>query len=257
MRILKNIVKKDLSCLIDIRNIILSFIVFISIILFTFLNLGDMKSKITIEEFIFLNLGGSTIEYINFFDFLKWFTPIILFSFYICIFIYKEWDGRYIYSLIRAKSIKNWVLSKLISISIISILYVLFYNITLAVFYKISIGNQVFIQEIKLIILNIILMIFTLIVISTLIFLLSLFVKEAIYTYLITCIILIEPFLIGFIPTQLLYFFIGENAMFLRHNFFLNPGLNLSISYSFIYFIISELILIFLIGFIIKRKDFN
>lgn len=257
MRILKNIISKDLRHLINIRNIAIIFITFISIILFTFLNLGDIKSRITITEFVFLNLGGSTIENINFFEFLKWFTPLILFSFYICIFIYREWDGRYIYSLIRARSIKIWVLSKLISISIISILYVLFYNMTLVVFYKISIGNQVFVQEIKFIILNIILMTFTLIVISTLIFLISLFIKEVIYTYLIICIILIEPFFIGLIPKQLLYFFIGENAMFLRHNVFLNPGLNLSIKWSFIYFIIIEIISIFLIGFIIKRKDFN
>lgn len=257
MNVLMNTIKRDLNYLINIKNISLSIIIFIIITLFTLININNFKSDISFLDFIILNLGGITIEYINALNFLKWFLPIILFTFFIVNFIYKEWDGRYIYSLIRIKSMNIWIFSKIFSLTFFSILYVSLYYIILAIFYNIFNVSSFNIKNLFILTCTFVLMCLLFMVISLITILLSLLLKESTHSYLIICAILIEPFFQKIIPIKFLPFLIGENGMIARHNLSFSKSLNLSFKWSFIYFLLTYLLLIILITFTIKRKDFN
>ena len=254
---LKSILKRDLLYLINIKKIILSLIVFTSIAGFTFVNLGDLKLKFSFSEFLILNTSGITIESSNFFDFLKWFLPIALFIFYISVFIYNEWEGRYLYSLIRIKSINIWIIWKIISISLVSFLYTFLYYIILIVFYGITIKNLYFNLNFKLLFFSFLLMSFLLLVLSTLVLLLSFIIKNSLYSYLVILIILLEPFFGSLVPKKLIPFLIGDNGMISRNTLFIDYGGILTFKWSFIYFLILELMLVFLTMYIAKRKDYN
>mgnify|MGYP004468266953 FL=1 len=257
MKILINLVKKDFKYLLNLKYTIINFIIFNSISIFTVLNLKNDNYNPNLKEFILLNMAGIGINSFNFFDFLKWFLPINLFIYYIVLFMYNEWNGRYLYTLLRIKSKKIWIFSKLISISIFSIIYVSLYFFVLLLTYIFSF------QYIKsndfnmTIIMCFIFMVLILIVLSLIIINLSLKFKDYMYIYLVICIILIEPLFGDLLPKNILYILISENAMMARSSLVLDYAGFINPIWSIFFFIILILILNIILIKIIQKKDFN
>ncbi|KEI01344.1 membrane protein [Clostridium botulinum] len=272
---LKNCIKKDLCSLINLKITLITISSFfiISMYSYSMLTTGSIsKAKLNIFDIFLINFLGPCNNTIM--DFLKWFLPIILFMFFIGNFFYKEWQGRYLYSLIRTKSLSQWLLSKIISISIFSFLYcITFYIVTLIVglLTKLKIENCISKFASENILLNgtsswsvykitmsiFILLFLGLIVLSLIVLNFSLFNNESIYGYLFICLIVSEPLINNIIPNSIIPWLLGEQLIFFKHSITNSALNNFTVQWSICYLLILGLLSIYLSFIALKKKDFR
>lgn len=264
----KKLIKCDLLSLFNIKMIICT--ICMSILVSSYLGIKIKLETSNLIDYLIVLFAGPSINENTLLNFLVWFFPLIIFTYGIFNFLYCEWDVYYKYTILRCRSISKWILCKVCTFIIYSFLYlIIFYIVSFIIGiilgYSFSegsnlkyfyINNSIETNIYIIHLLNILMVLLSLILISLISFFFSYILKKNIYGYLVLCLIYAEPYFLKDPNNKIRILFPAENSIFARHSV-LDYYLSNSLQRSYVYLLVTMLIIICILNIFIKKFDLD
>ena len=264
----KKLIKWDLISLFNIRMIICT--ICMSILVSSYLGIKIKLKTSNLLDYLTVLFAGPSINENVLLNFLVWFFPLIIFTYWIFNFLYCEWDIHYKYTILRCNSVSKWILSKVCTFVIYSFLYlsifyivsfiigiILGYNFSadsnLKYFYmNASIDTNMYIIHL----LNMLMILLSLILIALISFFFSYILKKNIYGYLVVCLIYAESYFLKDSSNKIRLLFPAENSIFARHSV-LDYYLSKDLWTGYLYILLSMLIIVYILNVFMKNFDLD